>query len=171
MFTAFQMRSHSALETNIHNLLSAVKVLSSDTHQAHICFSHGCMTAVVHAHPTPQQYSKLLPQTFPSVVSDTIEIIFDPQVTVPFVLLNFNQFILLVSQGPLLSLCDLLVLRFVDLYRLHVSLANVIGKITFFAEVPKQNNWMKQRLIFDKLTMYFSPVVFFSAWSGFTFSL
>lgn len=91
--------------------------------------------------------------------------------TVPFVLLNFNQFILLVSQGPLLFLCDLLVLRFVDLYRLHVSLANVIGKITFFAEVPKENNWMKQRLIFDKLTMYFSPVVFFSAWSGFTFSL
>jgi len=58
---------------------------------------------------------------------------------VPFMLLTFNPFLLLISQGHLLFLCDTPVLHFVYHYRLLVSPENVIWKITFFAEVPKEN--------------------------------
>lgn len=133
MSAVFQMRSHSVLETNVHNLLSAVKVISSDTRWAHICFFHGCVTAAVHACPTPHWYIRFLPRPFPSVISDIIsEIIFDPQVVVLFILLTFGPLLLLISQGHLSFLCDTLVLHCVDHYKLLVSLANAIGKINFF---------------------------------------
>lgn len=89
------------------------------------------------AHPAAQWYGRPFPP--PLLVSDTAEIISDPQVTVPFMLLIFNQLLLLIPQC---HFCSSEVLWYCTVFTISdyfVSLTDAVAKTTLFIEVPKEN--------------------------------
>lgn len=116
MSTVFQVASHS-VRHQYPEFAGFTYLLSSWL--CHSSASHSSNSYLYSRHP---------PKPFPSIVSESAKIIFDPQVTVPFTVFMFNTFLLPISQGHLLFLCDTLVLHCADNYRLLVSLEKAIGK-------------------------------------------